>query len=162
MNLARFLKEDSITLDVSEGIEVPEELGRKSLADLKERILDRIVHLLDGSGKVVNRSKLLQDLVLREKKASTALGDGIAIPHVRTLQAREFRMAVALAPGGLPFEAPDDRPVRIFIAMIAPPHDDRTYLSVYQRIARALVEEKAGEAILAASSPGEIIRILSA
>ncbi|MBI4612597.1 MAG: PTS sugar transporter subunit IIA [Planctomycetes bacterium] len=159
--LARFLKQESISLDVAPDLELPEEMTARDLSRIKEEILGRLADLLCGTGKVANRSKLFQDLVNRERKATTAVGKGIAVPHVRTMQAREFTMAVGIAPRGFPFGAPDGEPVRIFVAMVAPPYDDKLYLQVYQQLAQVFLEEGALERILEAREAGEIIRILS-
>jgi mannitol/fructose-specific phosphotransferase system IIA component (Ntr-type) len=124
-------------------------------------VIEKLVGLLVRSGKVANEKKLLTDLWNREKKANTAVGHGVAIPHVRTMQARDMAMAVGVSHAGIPWGAPDGEPVKIWIAMVAPPYEDRLYLQIYQRIGRLFESEGAGEAILGARSPGEIIRYLA-
>ena len=44
-------------------------------------------------------------------------------------------MAVAIAPEGVDFGAPDDDLVRIFVSLVAPAHDDRKYLEVVKHLA---------------------------
>ena len=166
MNLTRFLKEEYVDVDIAAGIDLApeegeEELSPRRLDEVRQEVLRRLVDLLAKSGKAGNASKLLTDLWNREKKASMALGRGIAIPHVRTMQAKELAMAVGVARDGVPWGAPDGEPVRIFIAMVAPPYEDRLYLQVYQRIGRLFENEGAGEALLEARSAGEIIRYLA-
>lgn len=124
-------------------------------------MLERLVALLEKSGRVGNSSKLNTDLWNREKKASMAVGQGVAIPHVRTMQAKDLAMAVGVSHGGIPWGAPDGAPVKIFIAMVAPPYEDKLYLQVYQRIGRLFEQEHAAEAILGARSAGEVIRFLA-
>jgi len=128
---------------------------------VKLEVLERLAGLLERSGKVSNQTKLHTDLWNREKKATMALGRGIAVPHVRTMQARDFAMAVGIAREGIPWGAPDSEPVRIFLAMVAPPYEDRTYLQVYQKIGRLFERENAAEVMLEARSAGEIIRFLA-
>jgi mannitol/fructose-specific phosphotransferase system IIA component (Ntr-type) len=166
MNLTRFLKEDYIDVDIARGIDLApaegeEELTPRRIEQVKQEVLRRVVELIGRSGKAGNPSKLFTDLWNREKRASMALGGGIALPHVRTMQARELAMAVGVAREGVPWGAPDEEPVRIWIAMVAPPYEDRTYLQVYQRIGRLFEAEGAAEALLEARSPGEIIRYLA-
>ena len=89
-----------------------------------------------------------------------AIGQGVVIPHVRTMQAKDLAMAVGVSQRPLPWEAPDGEPSRIFIAIVAPPYEDRLYLQVYRRIGELFALENAAEEILAAAHPGEIIRFL--
>jgi mannitol/fructose-specific phosphotransferase system IIA component len=110
--------------------EPPDPLGDKNLDRVREQVIAELADLLDASGAVSNRNRLFTDLFNREKKACTAIGDGIAIPHVRTIQARRFIMAFARSGEGLPFRAPDDEPVYLFFAMVSPPYEDRMYLRV--------------------------------
>src|SRR5687767_4349252 len=118
MRLHRFLKEEMIDLNFdplavstaesgrfdSDRLQVDEdeeeqdgEPTKKQLWEQKVRILGGLVGLLDKSGKITNPKKCLTDLKNRESKASTALGSGIALPHVRTPQAKGFCMAIAVA-----------------------------------------------------------------
>jgi mannitol/fructose-specific phosphotransferase system IIA component (Ntr-type) len=166
VNLTRFLKEEFIDLKLDEGIDLSpeegdEELGGRRLEQVKQEVLERLVSLLERSGKVGNPTKLNVDLWNREKKATMALGQGVALPHVRTMQAKELAMAVGVSHAGIPWDAPDGEPVRIFIAMVAPPYEDKFYLQVCQRIGRLFAQEHAAEAILGARSAGEVIRFLA-
>jgi PTS system nitrogen regulatory IIA component len=140
-----------------------EEPTRRQLWDGKVRILQGLVTLLERGGKVTNPKKCLTDLVNREKKATTGLGLQIAIPHVRTPQAKAFALGVAVAPEpGLWFDAIDEEPVRLFIPMIAPAHDDRFYLKVERALAKAFVEDEGlKETLVSATTPGEVILALS-
>lgn len=135
----------------------------KKLMAHKEKVLGGLVQLLEKSDKVSNPRKLLADLRNREAKATTGLGRGIAMPHVRTNQARGFAMAVAVAPEpGIEFAAVDGEPVRLFVAMVAPAHDDRFYLKVERTLAAAFEEgDELRDALIAAESPGEVLRLLS-
>ena len=136
--------------------------GRK-LWQTKLRILQPLAKLLDASGRISNPSKLFTDLRNREARASTGLGRGFAMPHVRTIQAKGFVMGVAIAPPpGLPFDAIDDEPVRLFVPMVAPKHDEKYYLKVERALARAFVEgDELRDSLYAATSKGEVIRLLS-
>lgn len=160
MFLKRFLKEEYIDTDLGAGIEIPEEIGPKSLDAIREHVIRKLADLLDRSGQITNVSKLVSDLLNRERRQSTAIGNRVAIPHVRTLQARTLAVAIGIAPGGLPFGASDGEHVSIFIALAAPPYDDKLYLKAYQNIGEVFSREGAREAILAAEA-GELVRLMS-
>lgn len=168
MKITRFLKEEFIDVEIADGVDVEppdddeeeedEARRRRWIERVKQEVLERLCALLARSGKIGNESKLFNDLWNREKKATMAVGGGVAIPHVRTMQAKDFAMAIGVAREGIEWDAPDSQPVRIFIAMVGPPYEDRLYLQVWQRVGRLFEQEHAAEAILAAQSPGEIIR----
>lgn len=133
-------------------------LTTKQVRQNKELILDELVSLLELSGRVGNRSKLLTDFINRERKASTAIGYAIAIPHVRTYQAKDMVIAIARAVDGYDFEAPDGEPVRLFFAMAAPSYDDSLYLRVFKALAEVLRFDYFRERLMSAEVEYDIIR----
>lgn len=165
MSLIRVLRPELIKMAL-ETVEDPAMLEdpERSLRykrDLKAAVLGEIADLFEVAGAVSNRSKLLLDLVNREKKASTALGRGLAIPHVRTKQARAFAAAVLRSPPGIWFDALDGAPVQLFIAMVAPPYDDQQYLKAYRQIGRAMEEyPEMLDAVMGAESESDVRRVL--
>ncbi len=162
MNIARLLDPALIKLSMDTRIEPARDGFEKTprqLREDKESILDELVTLLENSGKVGNRTKLLTDFVNRERKASTATGHGIAFPHIRTYQAKELVIAVARSKDGYEFDAPDGEPVRLFFAMAAPSYgDDTLYLKVFKALAEGLRFDYFRERLMNAESGHEIIR----
>jgi mannitol/fructose-specific phosphotransferase system IIA component (Ntr-type) len=132
----------------------------RNIRRVRDELLAELAELLDLGGNVSNPRRLARDLVDREQKTRTGLGQGLAIPHARTLQMRSFSIAFGRSPEGLPFEAPDGEPVHLFFAMAAPPHDDRTYLKVYRSLAKSLLEPDTIDALLELDEPGEVLRLL--
>jgi mannitol/fructose-specific phosphotransferase system IIA component (Ntr-type) len=179
MRLTRYLKNDTVDLafdpfsveedpwasgDELVDDEESEELSGGRLMRHKEQIIGALVDLMAKGGRIPNTKKCTTDLRNREARASTGLGLGIALPHVRTMAARGFTMGVAIAPEpGLEFDSIDGEPVRIFITMVAPSHDDRFYLKVERALAGAFADEDSGfrEELLACDDPGKVIRLLS-
>lgn len=163
IRLTRWLKPPQVRLELkSRPPEEPsEDASPRRLAwSVKESVLRELADLLDTSGRVVNATKLLTDLVNREKKASTAVGEGIAIPHVRSMQARSFAICFARSTPGLEFESPDGAPVHFFFGVVAPPYDDRLYLEVYRSIGELMRHEGTREALLEAKNEHEVIRVI--
>lgn len=179
MRLTRYMKEENVDLAFDpfagsgitpEELELElEELSPRQRWQRKEIILERLVELLEPSGRITNPRKCLTDLRNREAKASTALGLGIAMPHVRTAQAKDFVFGVAIAPApGLWFDAIDELPVRIFFPMVAPGYKDRYYRKVEKELAEAFLREPVDfeegglrDQLLACEEPGEVIYLLS-
>lgn len=150
-----------IKLEMESEFEPPQDddgYSKRQIYSMKETILTELCELLDRSGKVSNKKKLANDLFNREKKASTAIGKQIAMPHVRTMQAKEFILAVGRRDEGYEFEAPDGLPVRLFLCMAAPPYDDNLYLKIFKALAERISYPGFVENLLKASDPHMIIR----
>lgn len=165
MNIARLLDPELIKLNMETVIAAPEPGAAKSAKQLredKEMILDELVSILEQSGKVGNRTKLLTDFINRERKASTATGHGIAFPHIRTYQARELVIGMGRSRAGYEFDAPDGEPVHLFFVMAAPSYGDETlYLRVFKALAEVLRFDYFRERLLSVESEYEVIRAFS-
>jgi PTS system fructose-specific IIC component len=161
--LTRFLKPAQVRLELrtSTPAEVPEGWSRERFVwDVKGRVLDEIVELFDASGKVGNLTKLRTDLENRERKASTGIGGGVAIPHVRTMQAKEFVICFARSAAGVEFAAVDGQPVHLLFGVVAPPYDDKLYLEVYREVGELLSMEEWRGKLMAAATEHEVIKVI--
>ncbi len=162
MNIARFLKPELIKLELETTDPVIDEDSpvnpNKIYWENKERIIDELSRLLDKSGEVRNRKRLARDLILREKKISTGIGHGIAIPHCRTIQVSEFIIGFARSTPGVNFESIDKEPVHLFFPMAANPNDDAMYLKVFKSLAEALRFDNFRNLLMDAEDEYEAIR----
>lgn len=164
MNLSRYFREDLIKLEMDTVIEPPrdEESIDKWRLKCKEMILDELVSLLETGNRIGNRSKLLLDFINREKKATTAIGNGIAIPHIRSMQAKEFIIAFARSKEGYDFDSLDGEPAHMFFIMASPPYDDNFYLKVFKNLSENLQYESFRNELMSLETEGELIRALRA
>ncbi len=128
--------------------------------DGKELILDELVTLLESGHRVGNRKKFHTDFINRERKATTALTDGVAVPHIRSLQAKEFMIAFARSTEGYDFESIDGEPTHLFFVMAAPPYDDNMYLKVFKSLMEMLQYESFRQELMDVTHPGELIRAI--
>jgi len=163
MDISRFLKPDLVKLKMETEIDSDPDSQvhpDKLLWRRKQAILCELVELLERSGKVGNPRKLLVDFLNREKKASTGIGHGIAVPHIRSMQAKEMIMGFARSVEGYDFDSMDNGSVHLFFVMAAPPYDDALYLKVFKALAQMLRFDDFREELLEASSEYEIIRAI--
>jgi len=163
MRLSRYLTPElvELRLDSLVDLDFPEEMSdQRRIRETKQRIISVLAGILDRSGNVRNVLRLFRDLHNREKKATTGIGHGVAIPHVRTMQVKEFVIAFARSDAGLEFDALDAGPVTIFFPMAAPPSNDTSYLRVYKSLSDILRFEDTVRELKSASDPHEIIRII--
>ncbi len=154
MNLSRFLAEDRVDLDASSS------LAEEDKEPTYEHVVQHMAELLCRSEDVINGKKITQDLILRERRTPTFLGQGIAMPHVRTLQARRLIMAVAVFPEELLLQGEFEDPLRLVIAFVGPPYDDRQYLTAYRHLGAKLEKDGFVESFFGVDQPGEVLRHL--
>jgi PTS system fructose-specific IIC component len=168
VSFGRFFREELIKLELesrpetlAEGLEpTPEALERLRWRS-KERVMEELAALFAAGGEIRNQHKFLLDLVNREKKASTAIGDGLAVPHVRSLQPRKLVVCFARSTPGVEYDAPDGQPAHLFFGVAAPSYDDAVYLRLYKWLVGAFLREDwLRGALMAAESPGDAVRVL--
>ena len=159
MNVLRHLRPECISLDLvfaptpppEEADEESDAQRRKRLLRDKEGLLEAFAGLLGRSGEVANQAKLFKDLDHRERKATTGIASGVAIPHVRSMQVKHFVMGFVRAPQpGWPFLSLDGEPTRFFFLLASPPWDDRLYHQIYRELASVIQDEETMEALATA------------
>jgi PTS system nitrogen regulatory IIA component len=80
---------------------------------------------------------IVRQLLRREMLGSTGFGNGIAIPHCRTLAVNRLRLAFGRHRAGLPWQAIDRQPVHAIFLIVAPPAEmSNQYLPLLGRIAQ--------------------------
>ena len=130
---------------------------------LKARDREDVLHELAGmlAARTRTPSDLLeQQLVARERISSTAIGEGVAIPHCRFERLRQITACVVVDPDGVDFGARDGRPVRLFVTLASPTHSPGTHLSVLARIAALLRDVRLRQALVEAPSAAAIRALL--
>ncbi len=89
-----------------------------------------------------NTYQLLESLLTREKMGSTGIGNGIAIPHGRLSHGDQVMVVVATSKTPIDFDAIDNRPVDIFIALFVPEDQCQQHLSTLQSIAQIFSDKQ--------------------
>jgi PTS system nitrogen regulatory IIA component len=124
--------------------------------DRRETVFEAITQL-PGIPAGVNRGLLFQLLVARDALASTAVGDGIALPHPRdpiVVQVMDPVVLLCFLQEPVDFRAPDGQPVRILFTLLSP--SIRMHLQLLARLAMALHDATLKE-LLRTSAPEELI-----
>ena len=164
MEITRFLTADCIRLGLVSGHldqidpELPEKEGR---AALKAAVMEELTDLFEASGEIRNRTKFLKDFLHREGMGSTAIGPGIAFPHVRSMQPRKTVLIFARTREGVWFDALDGELTHLFFGITGPTYDDKEFLRFHKWITTAFAQESwLAEALLNADDEHEILKIL--
>ena len=86
----------------------------------------------------INSRELLENLTKREKLGSTAVGNGIAIPHANLPNIDRPYVFVSTLINALDFNSSDDLPVDIIFLLIAPDNNGSEHLQALALISRLL------------------------
>jgi len=129
-------------------------------ANTKKAVLEELVGILVKDNKVQSVDGAVQILMEREKLGSTGIGQGIAIPHAKSDQAKTVVAAFGLSKKGIAFDALDGDPVHIVFLLIAPPDAAATHLKALARISRMLKDKFFRQSLREAKSTEELLRLI--
>jgi PTS system fructose-specific IIA component len=115
-----------------------------------------LLPLSDGA-----RGDAVAAVLERESVLSTGIGRGVAVPHGKTSAVPGLLAALAVCADGLPFDAVDGLPCRIFFLLVSHPDDPAPHVRVLADVARLLNREEAKAALLAARSPEEAAAVFA-
>src|SRR5690348_5562207 len=85
----------------------------------KPQLLDQVAAVL-AARHGLSRTLVLEGLTVREQLGSTGVGHGVAIPHARMTQCAVLATAFVRTRYAIPFDAPDGKPVSVFLGLIVP------------------------------------------
>lgn len=87
-----------------------------------DQVLDEVLAAMVASGRLAERdvAAVGKKLAEREALGSTGIGNGVAVPHVKSERIDKISMALARSSSGIEYRAIDGRPVHIFFMILAP------------------------------------------
>ena len=138
----------------------PDRVDVGLVATTKDLALDGVAALLARGAEGLSTAVISRVLRDREALASTGVGDEVAIPHGKVAGLPHLVAAIALCPGGVEFESIDQRPVRIFIAILAPERCAGDHLRALARVSKLLREARVRHRLTAATSASEVLQII--
>ena len=131
-----------------------------SLGSDKTEVIRALPRQVAGAGRTSNADGLAEDALAREATSATGLPGGIAIPHCRTEHVDVPTLAFARLSPGTDFGAKDG-PADLAFLIAAPAGGDATHLKVLTQLARALVKKEFTDGLRSASSPEEVVELVS-
>lgn len=149
-------------------MKIMEFLSRKAiLTDIKstkkEEVIKELVDALIGAGEIEKRcrNKLIDALMARESLGSTAIGQGVAIPHAKSDCVDKLVAAFGLSQKGVDFDSLDGEPAYIFFLLVAPQDSAGPHLKALARISRLLKDKYFRDNLRACTDDKSIIKIIS-
>ena len=117
---------------------------------------------LAAAPQVKNRQELAMEILKREELMSTAIGRGIAIPHIRLSSVTDLVVSVGVSHTDIvDFHALDDEPVRLLFMIAAASNQHAYYLQTLSFFSARLKNRQLRDAILRAQTPAEVYELLA-
>jgi len=104
-------------------------------SDSMEDVLKEIVGFLKKKNKITKEKDLYEKLIQREKLGSTAIGDGVAIPHCKMKGVKDPILFLAVSKKGVNFYSADNRPSYVFFLVVSSPDNPSLNLQILAAIA---------------------------
>jgi nitrogen PTS system EIIA component len=125
----------------------------------KKRLFEQ-ASLLFENGHRLERGKVFDALFARERLGSTGLGHGVAIPHGRLRGLKEAVGALIRLADPIPFEAPDEASVGLFVFLLVPENANEEHLEILSELAELLSDDEVRGKLLMLKDSGEMHQAL--
>jgi len=146
MKITELLKPESIALGIS--------------ASSKEDAINQLVALMEKGGRLNDKAGYKEGILAREALGSTAVGEGIAIPHAKVAAVKEPGLAAAVVPEGVDYEAFDGSLANLIFMIAAPEGEADTHLEALSRLSTLLMVPGFKDSLIAAKSKEEFLSMI--
>jgi PTS system nitrogen regulatory IIA component len=132
-------------------------------ASERDGVIAELVSSLDkvgglGKGKCED---IIKEVIKREKEASTGLGKGVAVPHVKHKAVKEVIAAIGHSSAGIDFFALDKQPVFSVILIISPVDNPDKHLQAMESVFKHLQQERFRKFLRQCRTPRQVEDLLN-
>ncbi|MFH1355202.1 MAG: PTS sugar transporter subunit IIA [Candidatus Omnitrophota bacterium] len=149
MQITDFLSKKAIVTDIQS----------TKKADVIKELVDALINAGDVEKR--QRNKAIEALMARESLGSTAIGQGIAIPHAKSDCVSKLVAAFGLSRKGVDFDSLDGESIYIFFLLIAPQDSAGPHLKALARISRLLKDKYFRDTLRACEDEKSIIKTIT-
>ena len=146
MRITDLLSKESIKLNLS--------------SKTKPEVIDEMVDLVNASGNLNNKAEYKEAILAREELSTTAVGEGIAIPHAKTKAVKKACLGAGVTKEGIDYEAFDGSLSNLFFMIAAPDGANNTHLEVLSRLSTILMDEEFKNSLIDAKSVDEFLELI--
>ena len=110
----------------------------------RDGVIAELISALDKAGRLGNKNcqKIIKAVIKRENEASTGMGKGVAVPHVKYEAVKDVVAVVGLSGGGIDFSSLDKQPVFSVILLLSPADNPDKHLQAMETIFKHLQQER--------------------
>ena len=145
MRITELLKKDSVSLGVK--------------VDSKDAAINYLVDLHARVGNITDKAVFKEGIVKREESGSTAIGEGIAIPHAKNKAVTKAGLAAMTVPEGVDYDSLDGQPTNLIFMIAAPEGGSDVHLEVLSRLSMLLIDEDFRKELLASKNVDEFLKV---
>lgn len=127
----------------------------------KDAVLQELAKGLVAAYRGLDQKKVLDVLRERERISSTAIGEGVAIPHGKLAEVERVLGVFARSVEGVDFASLDGGPTHLFFVLVAPENAAADHLKALARISRLLKDEAFRRRLLAGKNSQEIYQLIA-
>ena len=127
----------------------------------KEKIIDEMLDILVKAGKVTDKAGAKECVLDRERKMSTGMKHGIAIPHGKTDSVTDLVACIGISDNPVDFDSLDQEPCRIFIMTLSPVNKTGPHLQFLAEVSLLFKSAEKRQQILSTQDKAEVIKILT-
>jgi mannitol/fructose-specific phosphotransferase system IIA component (Ntr-type) len=125
----------------------------------KAGVLRELTELLAGQ-LGVDANALHEAVLVRERRLSTGIGHGIAIPHAKSALLDRLYLVCGSAPAGIEFGSLDGAPVRLFFLLMGPESAAGDHVKALSQVAGVVRRESLRQALVEAETPEQFRHVL--
>jgi len=126
----------------------------------QEEAIDKLIALHDEVGNISDVATFKEAILAREAKGSTAIGNGIAVPHGKSSAVKKAGLVAVTCPGGVDYKALDGKPSNLLFMIAAPEGAADTHLEVLAKLMQLLMDSKFAEKLVKAASVDEFLKLI--
>ncbi len=127
----------------------------------KKRLFEQAGLLFENQDGIA-RSVVFESLFARERLGSTALGQGVAIPHGRIKSLKEAQGALLRLAQPVPFDAPDGQPVGLVFVLLVPEKATEKHLQILSELAQMFSDKALRDAMAHAPDAAALHQLVTA
>ncbi len=139
----------------------PELVIPELVANNKQGLLEELAGRLSAAVPSLDRASLLRALIEREKLASTAIDQGVAIPHAKLRDLPQLVALVGRKRAGVDFDSMDGKPTHLFFVLVAPENSTGVHLKALARISRLFRDPSFRQRLLDAPDAATLYAIIA-
>lgn len=127
----------------------------------KTDVIKELVEVLTQHQAIRKSDGIIQAVFDREEIMTTGVGNGVAIPHCKHKESRNFAIALGVHPQGIDFDSIDKKPAQIIFLLVGPEDQPGTHIKLLSRISRIISKDEVREKVLACNTPAELFDLLN-
>jgi len=144
-----------------EDILVPSRIACEREINSKKRALESTAELLGSAEATLPVHAIADGLFARERLGSTGLGNGVALPHTRSIKTEQATGAFLRLDNAIDFDAPDGEPVDILFGLMVPEESTEEHLQILGHLAELFSDPNLRRRLRESVDAKEVLSILS-